>query len=223
MLTKNYNIIWRRGVIIGVGVLAVSLLSACDTIVENNPTQITTTKAETYNDHYALEADTAAIGAGHITEISRHYWAHGETPVQVMVTYDPHSKANTAMRATQEMARITTALRTKSVKNIEADILPVQDSGEISKTLISYDTVHARPPSECGAEMDMDFADHKRGEDYKLGCTIETQISRQIARPKDLNGQDTMDNPDGRKTANALEPYLTGAPNPALSGETASD
>jgi type IV pilus biogenesis protein CpaD/CtpE len=223
VLIEIQKIIWNRKAFLGIGVLAVSLLCACDTIVENNPTQITPAKAETYKDRYAFESDTAAIGAGQITEISRHYWAYGETPVQVMVTYDPHSKANTAMRATQEMARITTALRAKSVKHIEADILPVQDSGDVSKTLISYDTVHARPPSECGAEMDMDFADQNRDKDYALGCTIETQISRQIARPKDLQGQSVMDNPNGRKTANALEPYMAGAPNPDLSGESASE
>ena len=69
----------------------------------------------------------------------------------------------------------------------------------------------------------MDFADHNVAEDYRLGCTIETQISRQVARPGDLEGRDTMDNPDGRKTANTVEPYMTGAPNPALTGETASE
>ena len=222
MLTKNHKNILGRRFILGAGVIAVSLLCACDTIVHDNPTKITSGKTETYKDSFSLQSDTAAIGASQVAEISRHYWAHGENPMQVVVTYDPHSKANTAMKATQEMSRITTALRAKSVKNIEADILPVQDSGDVSKTMISYDTVNARPP-ECGGEMDMDFADQDKGQDYELGCTIETQIARQIARPKDLNGQDTMDNPDGRKTANALEPYESGAPNPVLTGESASE
>ncbi len=71
--------------------------------------------------------------------------------------------------------------------------------------------------------MSMEFADLDEAKDYKLGCSIETYVSRQIARPKDLLGNDNMGNADGRPRVNGVEPYMTGAPNKELSGETASE
>lgn len=224
MTIQNNQALRGRLVIGAIGLLGVIVLGGCDTLVYGgNPTQLTTGRAETYRDQFALEKNTAAISEGDITRISRDYWARGESPLQLMVTYDPNSKSNTAMKASQSAERISGMLRAKSVRKIETEIMPVQDSGDLSTTLISYDAINARPPSECGETLDMDFADQSVGEDYTLGCSVHTYVSRQIARPKDLLGQDDMDNGDGRMISNSLEPYMSGMPNPELKGEVASD
>ena len=60
-------------------------------------------------------------------------------------------------------------------------------------------------------------------EDYKLGCTIETVFSRQIARPKDLKGRPNTDpTSSGRRASNVVEDYRTGVPNEPMGGESAS-
>lgn len=224
MTIKNNQPLRVRFVIGAIGLLGVMALGGCDTLIyEGNPTQLVTGRAETYRDQFALEKNTAAISDGDISRISRDYWSRGESPLQLMVTYDPHSKTNTAMKASQNAERISGMLRAKSVKNIETEIMPVQDSGDTSTTLIAYDALNARPPSECDRPMDMDFADQSIGEDYKLGCSVHTYVSRQIARPKDLLGQDDMDNWNGRMISNSLDPYMSGTPNAELKGEVASE
>lgn len=208
------------------GVVALLLLGACDTIVYNNPTaMVSPNGVETYKDEMALEVETATLDAGKLEQISRHYWAHGDTPLMMTVTYDPHSKTNTAMKATQEAARLKDLLAKHGAQNVQADIMPVQDSGDVSKTLMTYDTVYARAPSECGeVKVDRNFTDwEKFGEDYQLGCASESYFAKQIARPKDLHGNDVMDMSDGRLHANTVTFTKSGESYPALKGESASE
>lgn len=224
-MTINKNrVLCKRVMIAGLGVLGVMTLAACDRLVYGgNPTYLTAGGVETYRDQFALEKDTAAINDGDVTQIARDYWSRGESPMQVMVTYDPNSKTNTAMKAARDADHITGMLRQKGVKNIESTIMPVMASGEGSKTLIGYDALNARGPSECGETLSFDFADQTQGQDYRLGCSIHTYHARQIARPKDLLGRDDMDNPNGRMHSNVLEPYMRGERNAELNGETASE
>jgi type IV pilus biogenesis protein CpaD/CtpE len=216
----------HRGMMLaGVGVAALLLLGACDTIVNNNPTAMVSPGGiETYKDEIALEIETATLDAGKMEQVSRHYWAHGDTPLLLSVTYDPHSKINTAMKATKEAARLKTLLGQQGTVNVQADIMPVQDSGDASKTIITYDSVNARGPSECqNAKVDRNFTDWERVPDYKVGCASENYLAKQIARPKDLHGSDDMDIMDGRLQANTVELTKSGQSYPALKGESASE
>lgn len=215
----------RTMMLAGAGVAALLLLGACDTIVNNNPTtMVAPGKIETYKDEMALEAETASLDAGKLEQVSRHYWAHGDTPLMLSVTYDPHSKTNTAMKATQEAARLKTMLAKQGTENVQADIMPVQDSGNVSKTIITYDAVNARGPSECGdVKIDRNFTDWERVPDYKLGCASENYLAKQIARPKDLHGNDVMDMMDGRLQANTVELTKSGQANQAIKGESTSE
>ena len=70
--------------------------------------------------------------------------------------------------------------------------------------------------------MSMEHADREKAQDYKLGCSIEIYASKQIARPKDLLGNDDMDNGSGRREANVLDVYQQGKPNEELQGLNAS-
>ncbi|HEY8190592.1 MAG TPA: CpaD family pilus assembly lipoprotein [Micavibrio sp.] len=204
------------------GFAAMVLLSGCGAVM-HSPTQITTDRAEVYRDQFTLDSRTDSLGNSQIVDISRQYASVGDGPLYVTVTYDPHSTSNTAMRATQESQRLTGLLRKNGVKQVEADIIPVRDGGDLSRTLIAYDALHARPPSSCGEPMSMEFSDIDATQDYKLGCSVETYTARQIARPRDLLGRDDMGNSDGRPRVNGIEPYMSGAPNKELGGEKASE
>ena len=222
-ITKN-RALHRQIRMAGLGVLGVLALSACDTLVyEGNPTHLTTGGVETYRDQFALEKNTASVSESDLAAIARDYRSRGESPLQFMVTYDPHSKTNTAAKAARDAEHLSGLLRKNGVRNIDMTIMPVMDSGDSSTTLIGYDALNARPPSECGETLDLDFADQHKGQDYRLGCSVDTYLSRQVARPRDLLGRDHMDNADGRMLSNGLETYMSGAPNAELQGETASE
>jgi type IV pilus biogenesis protein CpaD/CtpE len=216
----------RTMMLAGAGVAALLILGACDTIVNHNPTALVAPNSiETYRTEMALEAETATLDAGKLEQVSRHYWAHGDTPLMMTVTYDPHSKTNTAMKATKEAARLKGILSKQGTQSVHTDIMPVRDSGDVSKTLMTYDAVNARAPAECGdVKVDRNFTNwDKVGEDYQLGCSSESYFAKQIARPKDLHGNDVMDITDGRLQANTVELTKGGQANPALKGESASE
>lgn len=211
-----------RSLLIGCALLSALSLGACDHIVYSGPTAITTKRAELYQDQFSTEAVTGTLTANQITTLTRDYWGNGDGPLTLAVTYDPHSKTNTALKAANASARLVAALKQKGVQQIQSSTIPVDESGPISRTMISYATMAAKPPSDCPEPLNMQFADRDHNPDYRLGCTIETYTARQIARPSDLAGKNIMDNNNGRRDANMLEGYQSGQTNPDLKGTNAS-
>ncbi|MBI2233919.1 MAG: hypothetical protein HYU57_02785 [Micavibrio aeruginosavorus] len=208
----------------GLGVLvAILLMGGCDSIVYNVPTEVTDNRAEVYRSSTDFEIKTSDLGEPQLQKIAQDYRRYGETPMQVTVTYDPVSQVNTARRASEAAARISDGLRAQGVRAINIDTMPVQALGDGSTTLVSYDALEARAPSGCESAIDMDFATFKQADDYKLGCSIETHLAKQVTRPKDLMGSDHMDNAQGRYTANSLERYMVGDLNEPIAGEVASE
>ncbi len=205
-------------------VVSALCLSACDSIIYNIPTEVSTDRVEVQRENVDLEFDTAALSGPVLQNMAKDYRNRGESGMLVSVTYDPHSSVNTARHASDTASRIAAALNRQGVRNLQVETLPVVDSGDGSRTIVSYAGLKAVPPSSCSNTLDMDMVhDLKRLEEMRLGCTIETHTARQVARPADLLGNDVMENSQGRYSANALEPYMSGQPNRALSGQNASD
>lgn len=203
--------------------VSVLALGACDTLIYGGPSQLTQSKAELYKDQFATEVETGSLSDGQINGIARGYWSNGNGPMNVSVTFDPQSKTNTAKKANTEALKLTTALKKYGVKNIQYGTTAIEQTGALSRTMISYDSVKAQPPKDCPEPLGMKFAEGDFGDDYKMGCSIETFTARQIARPADLAGTRVMDSNSGRRDANLLEFYQSGQPNPDLKGLNASE
>ncbi|HEY8191261.1 MAG TPA: CpaD family pilus assembly lipoprotein [Alphaproteobacteria bacterium] len=166
---------------------------------------------------------TAALDDAALAGIVDNYRHYGAGTADIAVTYDPKSKTNTAMNAANEAARITGYLRRKGVTDIAVDVLPVHDSGSVSDTMISYKSVTAEAPEGCESMGGLDGQPTLANEEYGYGCTIQMQIARQIARPKDLQGREGVSSGDGRRQSVIVETYRSGVRNEALEGETASE
>ena len=174
----------------------------------------------------ATRLPTASANEAALADVVAHYRSSGDGPVELTVTYDPKSKTNTAMKAADEAARIATYLRRKGTStDISSDILPVANSGDLSESIITYNSITAHAPQGCTSMGGLDGTPTGADEGYKYGCTIETQLSRQIASPKDLKGREGLstDETDGRRLSNILEGYRTGTQNEPLQGESASE
>lgn len=198
-------------------------VGGCDSIIYSGPSDLTTNKAEVYQENFSYEIATGELTQAEISGISNQYWSNGTGPLRLWVSYDPQSKVNTAMNATRQAEKMKSALAKGGIKDIESEIIPVAESGETSGAMISFKTLAVRAPGDCPEPMGIDFVDIKHNKDYKMGCSIETYTAKQIARPKDLLGQDTMDNDSGRRNANTLEIYQQGKPNAELKGANASE
>lgn len=183
-------------------------------------------RVELHHGKEATRLSTASANEAALADIVSDYRSSGDGPVELTVTYDPKSKTNTAMKAAEEAARIAAFLRRKGANTeISSDILPVAHSGDRSETVITYNSVTAHAPQGCTAMGGLDGAQTGAHEDYKYGCTIETQLSRQIASPKDIKGREGLSagETDGRRLSNIVEDYRTGEPNQPLQGESASE
>ncbi len=203
-------------------VIAVGALTGCSmyspSSINENPVQVSEERVT--NDIAVIDADDAFIAS-----LARHYTKHSGSPMDIVVTYDPKSRANTAMWATSKVSDIVGGLREYGVDNVSAKILPVNSQGSDARLLVSYNSFNAHAPKGCDVEMAGMNGDLKRADpDYKLGCAIDTMIARQIAKPAHLLGRGAVGGAkDGRSATNIVDIYRAGAQNKSLDGYNASD
>lgn len=206
--------------ILAAGVLFVG---ACESIV-HEPTHINQNRLQVQEEEFFEDIAISDLDDGYIMALSKHYSRHGDGGVDLTVTYDPRSKASTAMHASNEIARISEGLRKNGVAHVETNIMPVKGQGSEARALISYNSYSALAPQDCNLMPGLRDLNVDNDKDYNLGCSVETVFARQIARPKDLQGRAQNDpTSDGRRASNVVELYRTGAFNEPLEGETASD
>ncbi len=217
---KNHLMFHKEALLMVAVVGGVCLaLSSCTMYDEGNLTQ---NRAQVQHQIHTEKMAVSDMNDGAAEAVAQHYTRHGSGPAAVVVTYDPKAKDITAMKATEEAARIGSAMRRYGMRDIDTRIMPAHAEAS-GLVLVSYSSYTAHPPKDCGLLSGLNGEQVRYQEDYKLGCSIETMFARQVARPKDLFGQDMDDlSMDGRVVSNAVEVYRMGAPNGPLGGESAS-
>lgn len=206
-----------------VGVIGGFALMGCESIV-HEPTHLSQNKIQVSEEKVFENLAVADLDDGAIAGLAKHYTRYGDGQMDISVTYDPKSSAHTAMWASGEAARITEAFRANGVSYVVANIIPVNGQDADARALISYRSYSAHPPEDCEVMPGLTHHNIDVDEDYKIGCSVNTLISKQIARPKDLRGRsDDALSSDGRRAGNVLDAYRAGIPNEALDGETASE
>lgn len=201
---------------------SVCMLAACSV---DQPGHLNPTKPRVQAENYVRQEAVAALSNQELAGMAKHYSRYGSGPLDLTVTYNPKSKTNTALRAGREAARLAQQLRAGGVKHVKTQILPIQDGQEEFSALVRYDSYVALPPEDCTQMPGLESGteDVSFDENYRLGCSLDTLIARQIARPKDMLGRGQQETTsDGRRGGNIVETYRTGAPNEALEGESAS-
>ena len=196
-------------------------LGACDSIVYSH-SSVTPTHPELYQDRFKAEFKTGSLTDGQIAALGQDYAMNGNGPFSIKVTYDPKSRVNTAKKAVEAEDHVVSVLKAKGVNNIDASTTPLEGSGSVSHTLVAYSTLNARASSACPESLNMKFTENDYDPNYKLGCTIQAYMAKQIAHPSDLTGNGVMDKASGRRDANLLETYQAGQPNQELKGDNAS-
>jgi len=175
---------------------------------------------------FLQDVPVADVDEGYIRNLAHHYNRYGASTMDLLVTYDPHSKDNTAMNATNTVGDIAQELRVVyDVVNVKAGIMPVASQNEAPRLLISYDSFSAHAPQGCDGMMPgLDGRPSENDSRYKLGCSIATLKARQVARPADLLGRDAVyQTTEGRSAANIVDSHRSGAEKEALTGQSASE
>ncbi len=186
------------------------------------PTNFTTERVQVEEKPYSDTIPVTQFNEAAVEAAAQHYRKHGDGPLELVVTYDPKSKAASAMHAADTAGRLAGMFRKNGVKDIQTNILPVNDAGDEMRAMLSYNSFNALAPKDCDVMPGIGNRNIDAKEDYKLGCSIETMYARQVARPKDLKGQGVDETTDGRRSSNIVERYRVGEPNKPLEGKNAS-
>ncbi len=210
-------------------IISVFVLS-CGACSFDAPSQLDDSRVEIVQSVENSRFETKSLGSELSKSIAQEYTDNGTGDMEVTVTYDPKSKNNTAMKATLEADRIANSLADNGVPRVKTRVMPVANSWNISHTFVSYNSVSAQAPSECG-EMLPGFDERKdvgiseKHIDYNYGCTVEAMLANQVAYPADMLGQeDNTDTDSGRRAENVVSGrgYYGSDQYPELSGDTAS-
>lgn len=211
-----------------VGLAAALLLSACS--VESK-SWVNSNRVEVRNDQFSDTFETASLNESTLHAISGHYYRFGNGPMNVVVSYDPASRMNTKAKAEQAVQAIRAELGRNGVKDVRGTTNPVKGSGDVSKTLVNFTAITASAPTGCkmmpGYDNPAEDIPNSTNQDadYKYGCTVESLLARQVARPADLLGKQGFEtNADGRRQERVLSKrgYYGDSPNQDLNGEKAS-
>ena len=185
-------------------------LTGCGRMGETMPSMMNQNRAELVEQSVLDRQDLELVDEAYLNLLAEQAYKYGEGPVELTVTYDPTSKNFTAMKAINAAEGIADELNKKGLTNLTTQTLPVE--GQKPALMVAFDTVGVQPPSSCGEIPGMyDYNTTGNLERYRIGCAIETNLARQIARPADLKGNDALEPRDGRTNTNVIDAHEAGA------------
>jgi|GEM_PF-449312 len=199
-------------------------LSGCMDLYE--PPSVNDKSIQVKEEAFLQDVPVADVDDTYIRTLAHHYNRYGASTMDLLVTYNPHSKDNTAMNATDKVGDIAEVLRgVYDVNNVKAGIMPIASQNEAPRLLVSYDFLSAHAPKGCDGMMPgLEGRSLEDDSKYKLGCSIDTLVARQVSRPADLLGRGSAgQTTEGRSAANIVDVYRSGVENEPLNGQTASE
>lgn len=199
--------------------LAVIVLAGCSTDI---PTNMTEHKVRVHTEPYVVETKAGNLDQEGIYALAQDFASFGSGKPEITVAYDPYSKTNTPMTARKELARVVKAFSTAGVKDVDAALLPVNDIGDEAFVQVAYSRSYAEAPKDCKFMPGLyDGTEPSAVKDYKFGCSVDSLVAKQIARPRDLLGNEGYAGAkDGMRNANIVWPYKSGEPLGQLQGES---
>lgn len=203
-----------RAALLGGAIIFAAGLTACSMDTPTDMPQYKKVRLESGPAEQSIPV--AALDESALRTLADEYNGRGDGPLELTVTYDPRSRTNTAMNATEQAARIARGLRYNGVGQITTSILPVNAQGDDSRALVRYQAVTAHAPEGCQHMGGLGGHDVGPDENYEYGCSTQMLIARQISRPQDLAGNGGTVAADGRRQATMMEPYRRGEPLPDL-------
>ncbi len=213
MLGNKISVMFSRKGALMVAVASTLLLSAC---ALDTPTQISKAPITVTQERHVASYNADDVNKTVLNSVQDHYLSQGDGSVNVLVTYDPRSKSNTAMVASNNAGKITSALRRMGATEIKTEILPVMDSGDVSKVEFSYDIYEAHAPENCALMGGVEDTGTSVNPDYMFGCSRDILLARQISNPQDLLGRTASPAASAGRQVNWVATYSDGTPSQPL-------
>lgn len=222
---QNVVLVRKSGHLLRAGLLLASAVSVLylTSCSMDSPTEISKAPITVSKETYRVSHSADRVGDAEIVALRNHYLKQGEGPVNVLVTYNPRSKTNTAMNASNKAGKIKVAMKKMGATDVNVEILPVKDSGDTSKVEFSYDIYEAHAPEGCDFMGGIEGTDTGTADNYAFGCSQDILLARQISNPRDLLGRTASHETYARRQVNWIPSYNDGIPNESLSAISTTD
>jgi type IV pilus biogenesis protein CpaD/CtpE len=201
--------------IFSLSVATALMLGACSPFT--SPTSMNLNSAQLSREMVVEQIPMTAVTENKLNELADEYASNATGPLDLTLSYDPRSQSYTAMSALNDLKDIKAALHSKGVESINTQTLAVTNAKPL--LMVNYDTITAHGPANCTDLPGLN--DNETGrfiEGYKFGCSTETLIAKQIARPADLEGNDDLGQRSARREVTVVEPNAAGVRNQRLQG-----
>lgn len=194
-------------------VLSLGLLAAC--APQNTPSMMNVNKVQLQHQVAVQQIPLADINDVTLTLITDDYHRYGSGPLDLAMVFDPASKNFTAMQARNKLREVEANLKGRGIRAVRTRTAAVEQG--TPSLMISYESYQALAPADCDLMPGIEH--HQTTRDiaqYRFGCSTESLLARQIARPADLMGRggDTAPS-DGRRATNIVEEWRNYGPNDA--------
>lgn len=191
------------------------ILGACAPL--HTPSSMNSSPAQLSKEMIVEQIPMTMVTEAKLIDIADEYRKNATGPLDLVLSYDPRSTTYTAMAAVNDLKDIKASLHKKGIRDINTQTLSVTNAKPL--LMINYDTVSALGPANCDQMPGLN--DNETGrfiEGYKFGCSTETLLAKQIARPSDLEGNAEMSQRAARREAMVVEGQSAGVRNPPLQG-----
>lgn len=184
---------------------------------------ITESKIRVEQNKSVQEIPVAQIHTAMLDQMALNYVRNGGDTIDLTLTYNPENSGNPDLVARQKAFEIADYMESRQNITVKPYTIPVKNSAEMI-AVFSAMNYTAHPPEGCDVMSGFNDKSHNIQDDYQYGCTVQTVIARQIARPKDLLGTARDANTtDGRAVVNSLQEMRAGVVNEMLEGQTATE
>ena len=218
-MSQKYSFKLRYGALVTT-VFSALLVSACSM---DTPTQMSKAPIVVSKEREVASYDASKVDKAVLMNVQDHYLKQGDGPVSVLVTYDPRSKSNTAMSASNNAGQIAASLKKMGATDVQTEILPVMNSGDVSKVEFTYDIYKAHAPDNCSYMGGVEDSGTGINDQYMFGCSHDMLLARQISNPQDLLGRTASVPASAQRQVNWIPSYNDGSPSDNLESISTTD
>jgi pilus assembly protein CpaD len=199
---------------IKITISALMCVLVCACAPQYTPSMMNANKPQLVEETTLQQLPVRDVSDGYLRKLADDYTRYGAGTLNIAISYDPKSSSYTAMKAFHDLSDIKSRLKKLGILSVKAETLTSE--GGLPTLMVSFDGVKAAAPRDCTLLPGLEDSKTTRylGE-YKMGCSIDTMLARQIYRPADLAGNDQLDPGDGRRAANSTEHYRVVTPEEA--------
>lgn len=185
-----------------IGLLSVSACTGSLKPSMFESTTVTPRNIELHEERFMEKKKVNEINHMYLADLSGDYKRYADSPLYVVFAYDPDI-ANVEKASINNRAAITKGQLAKMGVNSVVKTLPVD--GAQGDVVVAYDKITATGPQNCGEVPGMNGVQTGAYGDYGIGCTVKDMMAKQIARPRDLKGNDDLgDMYEGGRAANIV-------------------